>query len=104
MGKRREYSTHHSAPRRDAGRPTKPRPRVEDDASTHCESRYLQSLMQDMCKLVFVLQQGEQITGQLAWYDERCLKVTPSDGSPSLLIPKGSLKYLYELTEVDATN
>ena len=59
--------------------------------------------MREECELVFVLRQGEQITGHLAWYDEYCLKVTPSDGSPSLLIPKGSMKYLYELSEAKAT-
>ena len=58
--------------------------------------------MNDVCELVFVLLKGEEITGHLAWYDEACLKVTPSDGSPSLLIPKRSLKYLYELREADS--
>lgn len=55
--------------------------------------------MQDGCELVFVLQQNETITGLLAWYDESCVKVTPTNGSPSLVIPKRSLKYLYELRE-----
>jgi hypothetical protein len=59
--------------------------------------------MNEGCELVFVLQQNELITGCLAWYDEGCLKVLPNDGSPSLLIPKRSLKYLYELREVDST-
>lgn len=55
--------------------------------------------MNEGCKLVFVLLQNERITGVLAWYDERCLKVTPTDGGPSLVIPKQSLKYIYELSE-----
>jgi hypothetical protein len=79
------------------------RTRIDNAASTHCESAYLHSLAQAACELVFVLRQGDQITGYLNWYDESCLKVTPSDGSPHLLIPKGSLKYLYELSEVDST-
>ncbi len=56
-------------------------------------------MMHEGCELVFVLQQDEMITGLLAWYDEGCLKVIPTNGSPSLVIPKRSLKYLYELRE-----
>jgi len=53
--------------------------------------------MEEGCELVFMLQQDEMIIGRLAWYDEGCLKVIPTDGSPSLVILKRSLKYLYEL-------
>jgi hypothetical protein len=67
-----------------------------DGSITGCEGRYLESLMQSASPLVIVLRQGEQIVGRLAWYDRAAIKVTPSDGSPSLLIPKTSIKYLYE--------
>ena len=53
--------------------------------------------MEEGCELVFMLQQDEMIIGRLAWYDEGCLKVIRTDGSPSLVILKRSLKYLYEL-------
>lgn len=76
----------------------------ESDRSTHCESSYLYSLMQEGCELVFVLQQNETIIGLLAWYDESCVKVTPTNGAPSLVIPKRSLKYLYELREAVQDN
>jgi len=52
--------------------------------------------MEAGCELVVVLRQGDRIAGRLAWYDQSCLKIAPSDGSPSLLIPKESIKYLYE--------
>ena len=58
--------------------------------------RYFETLMQSAISLVIVLQQGDQIVGRLAWYDHACLKITPVNGSPSLLIPKTSIKYLYE--------
>lgn len=100
---RRGYLERRSSPRPKNGNGSKfQHARIEDRTSTHCESNYLQSLMSDVCEIVCVLRQGEQITGHLAWYDEHCLKVTPSNGSPSLLIPKGSLKYLYELKEDEA--
>ena len=52
--------------------------------------------MEAACDLVVVLRQGDRIAGRLAWYDQACLKIAPSDGSPGLLIPKRSIKYLYE--------
>jgi hypothetical protein len=58
--------------------------------------RYFEALMADGASVVIVLQQGDRIIGRLAWYDQACLKVRPDDGSPSLLIPKASIKYLYE--------
>jgi hypothetical protein len=58
--------------------------------------RYFESLMADATSVVIVLQQGDQIIGRLAWYDQACLKVKPDDGSPGLLIPKASIKYIYE--------
>jgi len=60
--------------------------------------------METACELVVVLRQGDCIIGQLAWYDQTCLKLTPSDGSPSLLIPKGSIKYLYEAATLQAAS
>lgn len=75
----------------------KARPRHPSDASvTGYESSYLYSLMQSARELMIVLREDEQIVGRLAWYDQACLKITPSDGSPSLVIPKESIKYLYE--------
>jgi hypothetical protein len=55
-------------------------------------------------ELVVVLRQGDHITGRLAWYDTACLKLIPSDGSPSLIIPKASIKYLYEAAILQAVS
>jgi hypothetical protein len=67
-----------------------------DSSSTGFENRYLSSLMETRSPIVVVLQQGERVAGRLVWYDQGCLKITPTDGSPSLLIPKISIKYLHE--------
>src|SRR5947207_8350986 len=81
-----------SQPRHDASPPA-PADRLE----TGCESDYLNSLIGANLELMVVLRQGEHIAGQLVWYDLACLKLAPSDGSPSLLIPKANIKYLYEV-------
>src|ERR1051325_8296212 len=84
---RREQQPRHDAP------PPAPADRLE----TGCESDYLNSLIGANLELMVVLRQGERIAGQLVWYDLACLKLAPSDGSPSLLIPKANIKYLYEV-------
>lgn len=73
-----------------------PQSAAPDDSVTGCERKYFESLMVAATPLVIVLLQGDQIVGRLSWYDQGCLKVKPADGSPSLLIPKASIKYLYE--------
>ena len=87
---------------RQSSRDTAPSSRLLDGSGTGRESQYLNSLVETACELVIVLRQGDCLTGQLAWYDQTCVKLTPSDGSPSLLIPKTSIKYLYEGTRHQA--
>src|SRR5574341_2038677 len=86
----RAHRTHRDhrarAPRREPSRFKEP-PEADDDSITGCEMRYFETLMQSASSLVIVLQQGDQIVGRLAWYDHACLKITPVNGSPSLLIP-----------------
>ena len=74
-----------------------PAPASADRLDTGRESDYLNSLIGANLELMVVLRQGERIAGQLVWYDLACLKLAPSDGSPSLLIPKANIKYLYEV-------
>jgi hypothetical protein len=90
---KRPSSGERMPPRREAP----PRPASIDQLDTGRESDYLSSLMGTDLELMVVLRQGEQIAGQLVWYDLACLKLAPSDGSPSLLIPKANIKYLYEI-------
>ena len=96
---KRPFSDRPQRPRREPSRNEVDAPAqsaAPDDSVTGCERRYLESLMAAATPLVVVLQQGDEIIGQLAWYDHACLKVKPTDGSPSLLIPKASIKYIYE--------
>ncbi|MGH9852935.1 MAG: Hfq-like protein [Blastocatellia bacterium] len=100
---KRPSSDRPRSPRREPPRSESRRPIGEDawpgerdDSVTGCERRYLESLMETATSLVVVLEQGDRIVGRLAWYDNACLKVRPADGSPSLLIPKTNIKYLYE--------
>jgi hypothetical protein len=79
-----------------------PRPAPLDENSTGRESGYLQGLAQGSSELTIVLCGGESLTGQLVWHDPDCLKIAPSDGSPGLLIPKESIKYIYEAARVPA--
>jgi hypothetical protein len=54
-------------------------------------------MMETNNSIVAVLQQGEQVAGQLIWYDQGCLKIMPADGTPSLVIPMTSIKYIHDV-------
>ena len=63
--------------------------------TTNAENFYYVKQMQTKTAIVIVLQDGEQLTGVLEWYDKHCLKLTREDG-PNLLIYKSFIKYLYK--------
>ncbi|MFN7945329.1 MAG: hypothetical protein U0Z53_08260 [Blastocatellia bacterium] len=87
-----------AAPARRRPAPGRPVTRaIPDDSGTGDESRYFTRLMEREIELMIVLRAGEQIEGRLAWYDRACLKIVPGDGTPSLIIPRTSIKYLYEV-------
>ena len=48
--------------------------------------------------MVVVLNDGQEVRGWIEWYDKGCLKVN-RDRGPNLLIPKGSIKYLFKQAE-----
>jgi len=62
---------------------------------TNAENFYYQKQMQAKTPMVIVLRDGEEIHGQIEWYDKSCLKVT-CNGSPNLMIYKPSIKYMYK--------
>jgi len=108
MNRRNDFRGRSGPPRRPSGerRPPRSEPSqhgAADRSATGYESTYLNSLMGTALPIVVVLRQGDQIAGQLVWYDRACLKLAPSDGSPSLLIPKANIKYLYEEASLEAT-
>jgi hypothetical protein len=67
-----------------------------DPESTGEEATYLKSLVDLATPVVVVLKSGEQLHGQLRYYDRDVFSLGPSDGGPKLLLRKTSIRYLYE--------
>ena len=65
---------------------------------THAENFYYQKQMQAKTSMVLVLKDGEEIHGQIEWYDKNCLKIN-RNGGPNLMIYKPSIKYMYKESE-----
>ena len=62
---------------------------------TNAENFYYVKQMQAKTPMVFVLRDGETLSGVIEWYDKCCLKVN-RDGEPNLLLYKPSIKYMYK--------
>ena len=62
---------------------------------TNAENFYYQKQMQAKTSMVLVLKDGEEIHGQIEWYDKNCLKIN-RNGGPNLMIYKPSIKYMYK--------
>jgi sRNA-binding regulator protein Hfq len=70
------------------------REEAEDSAHRQAELFYLQKQIQSQTPMVIVLEDGEQIEGQIEWYDRNSLKVR---GRVKALIYKSAIKYMYKL-------
>jgi RNA chaperone Hfq len=70
--------------------------RDEPEESVHRQAEvfYLQKQIQSQTPMVIVLADGEQIEGQIEWYDRNSLKVR---GRTKSLIYKSAIKYMYKL-------
>lgn len=68
----------------------------EDLAQRQAELFYLQKQIQSQTPMVIVLEDGEQVEGQIEWYDRHTLKVR---GRTKTLIYKSAIKYMYKLGE-----
>jgi small nuclear ribonucleoprotein (snRNP)-like protein len=66
---------------------------------TGMERRYLKDLIQDETMVVVVLNTGERIRGQVAYYDRDTFGLAPADGSPKIFLRKENIRYLYEEPE-----
>jgi host factor-I protein len=62
---------------------------------TNAENYYYVKQMQSKTPMVFVLRDGETLTGVIEWYDKTCLKVN-REGAPNLLLFKPNIKYMYK--------
>jgi sRNA-binding regulator protein Hfq len=71
----------------------------DDEAvQRHAELFYLQKQIQSQTPMVIVLEDGEQVEGQIEWYDRHTLKVR---GRAKTLIFKSAIKYMYKLGETN---
>ena len=67
---------------------------------THAESFYYKKQMDNKTSMVIVLQDGEELRGNIEWYDRGCIKLHRLEG-PNLLILKHNVKYMYKSEESD---
>ncbi len=80
-----------------------PAPIYPVGASDHDGSRrdaelfYLQKQIQLQTRMVFVLEDGQQIQGVIEWYDRCSIKVR---GRNRILLYKSAIKYMYKHGEV----
>ncbi len=65
--------------------------------SSHAEAFYLQKQIQSKTLMTFVLEDGEQISGYIEWYDRNAIKVR--QGGVRTLVYKSSIKYLFKAGE-----
>lgn len=92
-GRRPMKRSHH--PRKvDRERPTSTSAMSRE--STGCEAAYLKDLVDSGTTVVVVLTSGEQLRGQVRYYDRDCFSLGPLDGGPKLFLRKSSIRYLYE--------
>lgn len=62
---------------------------------TSAEAFYYLKQMNTQTPMVVVLNDGEQLRGQLEWYDRNCVKVN-RDEAPNLLVYKHTIRYMYK--------
>jgi host factor-I protein len=75
-----------------------PGKKIPPPETTNAENFYYQKQMQSKTPMVVILRDGEEIHGQIEWYDKHCIKLT-RNGQPNLMIYKPSIKYMYKESE-----
>jgi host factor-I protein len=73
-------------------------PNVE---SSHAEAFYFQKQIQQQTEMTIILEDGEELTGHLEWYDRCVIKLR--SGRRRVLIYKAAIKYLYKSSEAQST-
>ena len=80
-------------------RPRLPRPEhvsPTDPEVTGAEAAYMKSLVDLAVQVVVVLKTGEQLRGQVRYYDRDVFSLGQGESGPKLLIRKSSIRYIYE--------
>ncbi len=75
------------------------RGRMAPPEGTNAEAFYYLKQMNGKTPMVVVLDDGQEIRGQIEWYDRGCLKVHRDDG-PNILLFKHCVRYLYKQEEL----
>jgi host factor-I protein len=88
----------HDPPFRDNSANGATRRRPAPPEATAAEAFYYLKQMNQKTPMVLILDGGEQLRGQIEWYDRGCLKVH-RDGSPNVLVYKHSIRYMYKQDE-----
>ena len=68
--------------------------------SSHAEAFYFQKQIQQQTEMTLVLDDGEQMHGQLEWYDRCVIKMRV--GRQRVLVYKACVKYLFKTSELHA--
>lgn len=72
------------------------KPAIPNIENTGMEALYLKDLMVAEELVVVVLRSGEEILGFVRYYDKDVVSIGPADDSPKMLLPKDSIRYIYE--------
>ncbi|MGA3213449.1 MAG: RNA chaperone Hfq [Terriglobales bacterium] len=89
---RRERPERQERPAAGTGKKTPP------PEQTHAENFYYQKQMQTKTPMVVVLQNGEELHGQIEWYDRSCIKLVRA-GAANVLVYKPAIKYMFKESE-----
>jgi host factor-I protein len=70
--------------------------------SSHAEAFYFQKQIQQQTEMTFILEDGEELSGHLEWYDRCVIKLR--SGRKRVLIYKAAIKYLFKSSEARPTD
>lgn len=74
-----------------------PRPTYSSIENTGMEALYLKQLIDNETTVVIVLTSGEEVRGQVRYYDKDVFSVGPADGGPKMFLRKSGIRYMYEV-------
>lgn len=70
--------------------------------SSHAEAFYFQKQIQQQTEMTVVLEDGEELSGIIEWYDRCVLKMRV--GRSRVMIYKSGVKYLYKASDAHPKN
>jgi host factor-I protein len=68
--------------------------------SSHAEAFYFQKQMQQHTEMTVVLDDGEELSGTIEWFDKCVIKMRA--GRRRVMIYKAGIRYLYKTSEANA--